>query len=138
MESTRDESQDSLLRENMLVSQPSVESETNIEMIEQEINEDTEITITAIIEEINRSISSKNSSIHEDIQTELKTNSIKTTVLIEEENKETDIHKQRMSAIAQVPVMSHKTRCLGKKPTTKLYLGSRHYQATYLRLTFNP
>ena len=67
LESTRDESQDPLLGELVIVSQPSDQEGTTEDMPnqEQEHAEETEITITAIIEEINRSISSKNSSMHE-------------------------------------------------------------------------
>ena len=68
MESTRDESQDPLLDEQMIVSQTPIELETNTYMIDQE--QETEIIITAIIEEINRSISSKNSSMHEDTRSQ--------------------------------------------------------------------
>ena len=54
MESTRDESQDTLLGELMIISQPLIEQGTSEEMTDQEqvTIEETEITITAIIEEI--------------------------------------------------------------------------------------
>ena len=60
MGSTRDESQDPLLGEQMIMPQTPIELETNVDMIDQEQVpvEETKITITAIIKEINRSRSS--------------------------------------------------------------------------------
>ena len=74
MRSTRDESQDSLFEETMIVAQGPIEEEQDIQISnqEQEPVDDTELTITSILE-INRSISSKNSSIQEVIQTAVET-----------------------------------------------------------------
>ena len=88
--STRDESQDPLLGELMIISQTSIEQEASENMVVQEqvTAEETEITITAIIEEINRSISSKNSSLCEEVQASPKQSTTRQTVNTEEKKEE--------------------------------------------------
>ena len=89
MESTRDESQDPLLGELVIITQTNIDEETINQ--EQEPVEETKITITAIIEEINRSMSSKNSSLHEE------TRAVNTM----EENKAAETNEQNSEMIDQ-------------------------------------
>ena len=112
MESTRDESKDPLLGELVIVTQTTIEQDTNEETIDQEQEpvEETEITITAIIEEINRPISSKNSSLHEETQ----------AVNTMEEGEAAETNEQNSEMTDQSTRKESQNSLLGEKPNDQI------------------